>query len=55
MRGTVYTIFVRHCKKINRFERNLEELEKTRYRKKPPGGSRYLTDENDVFLFNAWY
>lgn len=28
--------------------------EHTRYRKKPPLGSRYLTDPNQTFEFNAW-
>lgn len=28
--------------------------EHTRFRKKPPLGSRYLTDPNQTFEFNAW-
>ncbi|KAL4713985.1 hypothetical protein ACJJTC_005616 [Scirpophaga incertulas] len=51
-RGTVL-IICRYCSNINS-SKLTEILEKTRYRKKPPGGSRYLPEPNKVFHFNAW-
>lgn len=33
----------------------IPDLEITRHRKKPVGGSRYLKDKTQLFLFNAWY
>ncbi|CAG4955961.1 unnamed protein product [Colias eurytheme] len=42
----------------NRLLENVDEVFKhnacTRHRKKPTGGSRYLQDRNDLYLFNAW-
>ena len=38
------SILTLHCAKCH-----------TRYRKKPQHGSRYLTNPDKVFAFNAWY
>lgn len=53
-RGTVYISIVRYCKK-SQVDKTLLDLEKTRYRKKPAGGSRHLNDPKNIYLFNAWY
>lgn len=54
-RGILFTL-VKHCStlKCTKTVKNNAELEKTRHRKKPVGGTRYLTNENNVYLFNAW-
>ncbi|XP_053609176.1 tRNA N(3)-methylcytidine methyltransferase Mettl2 isoform X4 [Plodia interpunctella] len=55
MRGIVFTTYNRKFFKKSNFCREYcEYLEKTRYRKKPAGGSRYLADKKNVYLFNAW-
>ncbi|XP_063624039.1 tRNA N(3)-methylcytidine methyltransferase Mettl2 isoform X1 [Cydia splendana] len=55
-RGTVFYHFRNLCKRLRCSANNIEGLEKTRHRKKPPGGSRYLNSNKKdlVYLFNAW-
>lgn len=55
MRGTILANFVKYCNKnASTTTKNIVDLEKTRNRKKPPGGTRYLIDEKLMYLFNAW-
>lgn len=52
--GTVFRIIViRYCKNVQCPE-NIVDLEATRFRKKPAGGTRYLTDLKHLYQFNAW-
>ncbi|KOB77727.1 Methyltransferase-like protein, partial [Operophtera brumata] len=46
-RGIVFKTFRRYCKSFRCYnEVTRSDLERTRHRKKPAGGSRYLTDKN---------
>lgn len=54
MRGTVFTMFMKF-KRADCHDKSILDLEKTRYRKKPRGGSRYLLDPKQIYNFNAWY
>ncbi|XP_028171137.1 methyltransferase-like protein isoform X1 [Ostrinia furnacalis] len=54
-RGIVSSL-LRHCSRSSCADNATIklDLEKTRHRKKPPGGSRFLEDKNNLYLFNAW-
>lgn len=51
---TLGTVF-KKCVRFKNGKRFGTDLEATRYRKKPPGGSRFLSDPKQLYLFNAWY
>ncbi|XP_059048528.1 tRNA N(3)-methylcytidine methyltransferase Mettl2 [Achroia grisella] len=54
-RGIIVATIIRNYYKIPKpITENLQELEETRHRKKPIGGSRYLKDKNHVYMFNSW-
>ncbi|XP_014367267.2 methyltransferase-like protein isoform X1 [Papilio machaon] len=52
MLGTIFHLTKRFCKSLKKCD--VRMLENTRYRKKPPGGSRYLNDKQYLYEFNAW-
>lgn len=56
MRGIVFTTLIRQCSRKSNYNNKIDPiLEETRNRKKPAGGTRYLRDKNNIYLFNAWY
>lgn len=55
MLGTLHFMIRNYSKIIKNNNIISVNLEKTRYRKKPQGGSRFLKDKKEVYLFNAWY
>lgn len=55
MLGTLHFIIRNYSKKNKHINIVNVDLEITRSRKKPQGGSRYLKDKKQVYLFNAWY